>query len=137
MEPTLKEADLTGKIINAFYTVYDELGYGFLETVYTGAICIELTNRGVAFSREGPIDVFYKGIKVGHYKADIIVAERVVIEVKASRTTDDSDRRQLLNYLRATSLELGLMLHFGPKANFQRLIFENDRKRSLSVIARE
>jgi len=133
---TLTHGDLTGRIINAFYAVYDELGYGFLESVYRGALAYELRERGLALSVEEPVDVWYKGTKIGHYRADIVIERRIVIEVKAAKATDESDRRQLLNYLRATKLEVGLLLHFGPKAAFQRLVFENKRKTGIEAVVR-
>ena len=131
----LTDGDLTGKIINAFYAAYDELGYGFLESVYSAAMAYELERRGLKFTREASVDVYYRGFKVGHFRTDIVVEGRVLVEIKASRSIDESDRRQILNYLRATNLEVALLLHFGPKANFLRLIFENTRKRSLTVVS--
>lgn len=127
----LTDGDLTGRIINVFYRAYDELGYGFVEKVYANTLAIELACAGIAFEREVPVDVYYKGQKVGHYRADFVIERRIVLELKACRAVDDADRRQLLNYLRATSLELGLLLHFGPKPAFKRLIFENRRKHAL------
>jgi GxxExxY protein len=131
----LMHGDLTGRIIGGFYAVYDELGYGFLESVYRNALVYELLQRGLSASIETPVDVWYKGQRVGHYRADIIVAETVVIEAKASRAIDEADRKQLMNYLRATNLEVGLLLHFGPKAAFQRIVFENQRKRASNASA--
>jgi GxxExxY protein len=122
---------ITAAIIAAFYAVYDELGYGFLEATYCSALARELTKRGVPFARETMVNVYYKGDKVGLYRADFLVAGQVVLEIKSTEIVGDADRRQLLNYLRSTTLEVGLLLHFGPKASFKRVIFENDRKRSL------
>ena len=127
----LIEGDLTGKIINAFYQVYDGLGYGFLESVYRSALALELASQGLVSVREAVADVFYKGTKVGHFKADLIVEQRVVVEVKASKTIGEEDEKQVRNYLRATNLEVALLLHFGPKANFRRSVFENGRKITL------
>lgn len=124
----LKDAAVTGSIIGAFYAVYDALGYGFLESVYRAALAIEFGKRGLAFTREEPVEVFYDGQKAGVYRSDFIIESRVVVEVKASRAIGEADHKQLLNYLRATRLELGLMLHFGPNARFHRYIFENARK---------
>jgi GxxExxY protein len=129
----LKDADVTSAIISAFYAVYDGLGYGFLESVYCSALQIELENRGVAFRVQTPVDVYYRDKRVGYFKSDMIVAGKVVLEVKATKALDEADRRQLLNYLRSTNLEVGLLLHFGPKPQFQRFLFTNDRK-SLPVI---
>jgi len=127
----LLHAGITGRIINAFYPVYDELGYGFLENVYRGALEVELRRHNLVYRREIPIDVFYRGNRVGYYKADFLVEDKIIVEAKASRTLDDADRKQLLNNLRATRIEAGLLLHFGPKATFKRMVFENDRKRAL------
>ena len=121
----LLERRLTGAIITCFYRVYDELGFGFLESVYVRALLIELTARGIQAQREAVIDVFYRGVEVGHFRADLLVEGKVIVEVKASLLVTEADRKQLLNYLRGTSLELGLLLHFGQKASFQRFIYTN------------
>ena len=112
--------------------MYDELGYGFLEAVYASALAHEFSARSILFRREAHADVFYKAKKSGLYRADFIVADRIVVEVKATERICDADKRQVLNYLRATRLELGLLLHFGPKPGFKRMIFENSRKRSIA-----
>ena len=124
----LLERRLTGAIITSFYRVYDDLGFGFLESVYISALLIELTARGIRVQREAPIDVYYRGIEVGHFRADLLVEGKVIVEVKASLKVTEADRKQVLNYLRGTSLELGLLLHFGPKASFQRLIYTNQAR---------
>jgi len=127
----LTHENVTGRIIKGFYRVYDQLGYGFLEKAYGNALALELTALGLSFVREAPLEVFYKGCKVGHFRADFIVEKCVVVEVKASRCLVDADSRQLLNCLRAATLETGLVLHFGTKARFKRILFENRLKRSL------
>ena len=119
----LLERRLTGAIIASFYRVYDELGFGFLESVYVAALLVELTARGIRAQREALIDVYYRGVEVGHFRADLLVEGKVIVEIKASLAISEADRKQVLNYLRGTSLELGLLLHFGPKASFQRLIY--------------
>ena len=119
----LLERRLTGAIIASFYRVYDELGFGFLESVYVSALLVELTARGIRAQREALIDVYYRGVEVGHFRADLLVEGKVIVEIKASLAITEADRKQVLNYLRGTSLELGLLLHFGPKASFQRLIY--------------
>jgi GxxExxY protein len=128
----LLHGELTSAIIAAFYTVYDALGHGFLESVYRNAMLFELADRGMDARKEVAIDVFVKAREVGHFRADILVDHRVIVEVKATRTIDDADRKQLLNYLRATAVEVGLLLHFGPKADFRRFAFENATKRNLA-----
>lgn len=124
----LLESDLTDRIIGAFFHVYDVLGFGFLESVYTRALAYELKQRGVRVECEVLIDVWYGSQRVGRFKADMIVAERVLVENKASQQIVPADRKQLMNYLRATSIEVGLLLHFGPKAGFQRVAYSNRAK---------
>lgn len=118
----LLHGDITGEIIAAFYAVYNELGYGFLESVYVRALAIELFQRRMEVAREVPVTVFYKGVTVGSFRADLVVADRVIVEVTAGEQAADADRAQLLNYLRASSREVGLLLHFGPKAVLKRVI---------------
>jgi len=125
MEMLLLEGDLTGRIIRCFYRVYDALGYGFLESVYKQAMIIELANEGLSSVAEAAIDVWYQDRKVGHFRADILVEGRVIVEIKASELLPVDARKQLLNYLRCSKVEVGLLLHFGPKARFQRLIHSN------------
>lgn len=127
----LLEAQTTGEVIRLFYRVYDRLGFGFLESVYANALAHELAAAGVPFEREVPVDVWYDGVRMGYYRADFIVASRVVLELKATALLSDADGRQLLNCLRCTRLEVGLLLHFGPKAAFDRKFYTNDRKRDL------
>lgn len=119
---------ITGRTIRCFYGVYDHLGYGFLEKTYCNSLAYEFADAGLTFAREEPIDVFFKGRKVGHYRADFIIEGCVVIEAKASRSLTNEDWRQLLNCLRATKLDAGLLLHFGPRANFKRLAYANHLK---------
>ncbi len=109
-------------MIAAFYAVYNELGHGFQEPVYVRALAIELFQRRMAVSREVPVTVFYKGVTVGTYRADLIVADTVVVEVSAGEQQLDTDRSLLLNYLRASGKEVGLVLHFGVRAVLRRVI---------------
>lgn len=132
---TLFEEALTGKIIGAFFHVHNALGFGFLESVYKKALQRELSKRGLDARREVAVDVYYDDQIVGVFRADLIVESRVVLEVKASRKLDPTDTTQLLNYLRATDLELGLLLHFGPRASVKRLI-ETQRFKSQSAVRR-
>jgi GxxExxY protein len=129
--PALAHAEITSLIIAAFYAVYDELGFGFLEAVYCNALAFEFKQRGLSFTREAPIEVFYKGMKAGHYRADFLVEGLIVVEVKATALLTDAHRAQTLNCLRGSRTELALLLHFGPKAAFKRLFHENSRKRGL------
>ena len=118
----LLHGDITGEIIAAFYAVYNELGYGFVESVYVRAMAIELFQRRMNVAREVPVTVYYKGVTVGTYRADLVVADAVVVEVKAGEHPTDHDRPQLINYLRSSGKEVGLLLHFGPKAALKRVI---------------
>jgi GxxExxY protein len=128
MEHEYKHKEITEKIIKAFYTVYNALGYGFLEKVYVQALVIELQNQGLEVARNVAITVFYAGQAVGEYFADLVVADRVIVEVKAARTFAPEHEAQLLNYLKATPYEVGLLLNFGPKAEIKRMAYNNDRK---------
>src|SRR5215207_8095502 len=98
----LLHGDITGEIISAFYTVYNELGFGFLESVYVRALAIELFQRRMNVAREVPVTVYYKGVTVGTYRADLLVADTVVVEIKAGDQPSDHDRPQLINYLRSS-----------------------------------
>src|SRR5688572_1153431 len=118
----LLHGDITGEIISSFYAVYNELGYGFLEAVYVRALAIELFQRRMQVAREVPVTVHYKGVTVGTYRADLVVSDAVVVEVKAGDQVLDQDRPQLINYLRASNKEVGLLLYFGPKAILKRVI---------------
>ena len=118
----LLHGDITGEIISAFYAVYNELGYGFIESVYVRALAIELFQRRMNVARDVPVTVYYKGVTVGTYRADLLVSDMVVVEAKAGEQTSDYDRIQLLNFLRASGKEVGLLLHFGPKAILKRVI---------------
>jgi len=116
----LLERELTGEIIGAFYTCYNELGFGFLESVYRHALATELRSRNLRVIEEYPIGVYYRGVVAGWFRLDLVVNDRVVIEIKSASTLGPTDKRQLLNYLRATRLEVGLLLHFGPEPKFHR-----------------
>jgi GxxExxY protein len=126
---TMRHEELTSALIGAFYAVYNDLGYGFLEKVYEAALAIELGRRHMQFERQAPIDVYYQGQVVGSYLADILVNNRVIIELKAVRALEPEHDAQLLNYLNATRYEVGLLLNFGPQPQVKRKIFDNARKR--------
>ena len=127
----LLEAHITGPVIRLFFRVYDRLGYGFFESVYANALACELEEAGIAFEREVAIDVWYKGRRIGHYRADFLIDGRVVVELKTSEQINDANRKQLLNLLRCSRLEVGLLLHFGPSAQFERIVYTNGRKANL------
>ncbi len=121
--------EITGAIIKAFYTVYNALGYGFLEKVYENALVHELTKPGLQVRQQMPIKVTYDGQLVGEYFADLVVEGCVIVEIKAAEGLCPEHAAQLLNYLKATEIEIGLLLNFGPKPEFTRKIFTNDRKK--------
>jgi GxxExxY protein len=118
----LIEGQLTESVIGGFYEVYNALGYGFLEQVYMAALERELRMRGHTVGREVWVPVRYKGEVISRQRIDMVVDERLVIEAKSSQELHKSAPRQLHNYLRATRLEVGLLLHFGPEPAFYRLV---------------
>jgi len=124
----LLHEELTNAIIKTFYEVYNELGYGFLEKVYQNSLYLELKNKGYKVEAQKRIAVFYKGTEVGEYYADLIVEDSVILELKASDYIVKDFENQILNYLRGTDCEVGLLLNFGRKPEFRRKIFENHRK---------
>lgn len=123
----LKHKDITDAIIGAFYLVYNMLGYGFLEKVYRNALMHELRKRGFKVECEVPIKVYYDGVIVGDYYADLIVNDLVILEVKSVGAIFSEHEAQLTNYLKATGIEVGLILNFGPRPEFRRRIFETAR----------
>ncbi|MEK6570521.1 MAG: GxxExxY protein [Bacteroidota bacterium] len=128
MEPQLLHYQITDKIIKAFYTIYNTLGYGFLEKVYENALSLELRKLGLVVEGQAPIKAHYQGILVGEYFANLLVEGLVIIELKAAEGIAEEHEAQLLNYLKATEIEVGFLLNFGPKPQFQRKIFTNDQK---------
>jgi GxxExxY protein len=126
---SLKHSDLTEKLIGVFYDVYNELGYGFLESTYAQALSIALQEAGVSAVREFPVPVWFRNQKVGQYFADLMVEGVVLLELKAVRTLESAHEAQLLHYLRATEVEVGLLLNFGVRPQFRRLFFDNARKK--------
>ena len=119
----------TDLIINAFYKVYNRLGYGFLERVYHNSFIVELQKNGFDIKSEYPIKVTYEGVEVGDYFADIIVDNCLIIEVKATKMLQEEHEFQLINYLKATEMEVGLLFNFGRMPSFKRKLFTNDRKK--------
>lgn len=130
MTDNYKHSEVTGAIIKAFYNVYNKLGYGFLEKVYENALCIELRKAGLDCKTQCCIDVFYDNEKVGLYIADLIVNNCVIIEVKAASDICVEHEAQLTNYLRATEIEVGILLNFGKNASFKRKLFSAEFKSS-------
>ena len=125
----LKYGEITDVILNVFYKrVYGQLGYGFLEKVYENAMGLELQKCSLNVVAQRKIDVYYCGIVVGEYFADLVVDDKVIVELKAVSQISSQHEAQLLNYLRATEYEVGLLLNFGPKPTHRRRVFNNDRK---------
>lgn len=125
----LKHSVLTEKIIGVFYDVYNELGHGFLESTYAEAMLVALEQSGLKSEREVSIPVWFRGKKVGQYFADIMVNNIILLELKAARSIESAHEAQLLHYLRATDIEVGLLMNFGLRPQFRRLLFDNDRKK--------
>jgi len=130
MKTDLKHGLITDKILAVFYEVYNELGYGILESVYHRSLVLALKSVGLNVSSKVPIPVWFRGTRVGRFEADILVEGCVLLELKAARMLDSSHRAQLLNYLRATEIEVGLLLNFGEKPEFKRVIFDNLKKQT-------
>jgi len=130
----MKHKELTDRVLCCFYNVYNRLGYGFLEKVYENALIVELRKRGLASRAQCPITVHYDGYVVGEYIADILVDSKIMVEVKASKSLAPEHEAQLLNYLKATEIEVGLLLNFGPKPDVRRKVFDNDKKGSPSSV---
>ena len=122
-------SDITEKIIKAFYKVYNTLGYGFLERVYENALAHELEKAGLHIVQQKPIEVYYDDLLVGEYFADIFVENAVIVELKAVESLHEIHEAQLLNYLKATEAEVGLLLNFGPEPEFIRKVLTKSRKR--------
>jgi GxxExxY protein len=119
----INEAELTQKIIGCAYTVSNSLGSGFLEKVYENALAIELRKNKLSYQQQSPVKVRYDGIIVGEYVSDLVVESKVLIELKACKAIDDTHVAQCLNYLKATSLQLGLIINFGrSKIEIRRLV---------------
>jgi GxxExxY protein len=123
-----KHSQLTDKIIKVFFTVYNKLGYGFLEKVYENAMLIELRKAGLLAEPQVPIKVYYEQQEIGDYYADIIVNGLVILELKATQTIAAAHEAQLVNYLKATQIEVGLLLNFGLKPEMKRKVFLNEQK---------
>ena len=125
----LKHAELTERIIGIFYDVYNELGYGFLESVYEESLVIALRDGGVAVDRQVQLPVWFRERKVGDFRADLMVEGKILVELKSARSLDSTHEAQLLHYLKSTEIEIGLLLNFGTKPQFRRLLFDNERKK--------
>lgn len=123
MRRVILHKELTEKVIGCFYTVYDELGGGFLESVYEKALIIEFSKLGIEAEAQKAINVYYKKQLVGEFRADIIVENSVLVEIKAVSNLQPAHEAQLLNYLRATGIRVGLLVNFGDRISFRRKVF--------------
>ncbi|MFZ0731427.1 MAG: GxxExxY protein [Candidatus Sulfotelmatobacter sp.] len=128
-QSTLKYSELTERIIGIFYEVYNELGHGFLESTYSSAMAVAMTESGMKVEQEVPVPVWFHGQKVGQYFADLIVGRKIILELKAAKRLDSAHQAQLLHYLRATEFEVGILFNFGSRPQFRRLLFDNERKK--------
>jgi GxxExxY protein len=124
----LMHHELTEKRIGIFYSIYNELGHGFLESVYEQAFSVALAESGTFFQRQMAVPVWFHGQKIGDFRADLLIEEKVIVELKTGREIDPAWEKQLLNYLRATQIEVGMLFNFGPSAQFKRYVFANERK---------
>jgi GxxExxY protein len=120
---------LTNQVIGIFYKVYNELGHGFLESVYENALVVSFREAGLKIESQVPIPVWFHSEQIGDFRADVIVEKSLLLELKAARKIEPSHEAQVLNYLKATDVELALLLNFGLRPEFRRLLFDNERKR--------
>ncbi|MFI5311356.1 MAG: GxxExxY protein [Gemmatimonadales bacterium] len=129
----LVHGDLTREIIGAFFDAYNELGYGFVESVYQRALPLALAARGLHGEREVPLTVRFRGAVVGDYRTDLLVERKVIVESKVGDRILPVHELQLLNYLKATSITVGLVLNFGPRATFRRLLLTSSTAGSVVI----
>ena len=127
-EHGLKHKEVTERLIGIFFNIYNELGHGFLESVYEQAFSVVLAESNIFFERQIAIPVWFRRIQIGEFRADLLVERKFLIELKTGRDIDPASEKQLLNYLRATDVEVGLLLNFGPTAQFRRYVFDNEKK---------
>ena len=130
-----KHKDITDKIIGVFYEVYNELGHGFLESVYERSLEIALNSLGLKVCRQIQIPVWFRGKPVGDFTADMLIENCVLLELKAARSLDSSHQAQLLNYLHATGFELGLLVNFGqyPRLEHERIAKTQQKTRKIEI----
>lgn len=127
-ERGLKHRELTETLIGFFFNLYNELGHGFVESVYEQAFSVVLAENQIFFERQVALPVWFHGIEISQFRADLLVERKVLIELKTGRDIDLAWEKQLLNYLKATDVEVGLLFNFGPQAQFRRYAFEKARK---------
>jgi GxxExxY protein len=129
MSDKLLHKHITDKILRAVYNVYNALGLGFLEKVYENALAIEMRSMGLRVAQQQQLKVYYHGQEVGDYRADLVVEGLVLIELKVADAVHEIFMAQVMNYLKATEIEVGMVLNFGPEPKFKRVVWTNDRKR--------
>jgi GxxExxY protein len=127
----LKHSEITEQVIGAYYDVYNDLGYGFLERVYQNALYFELLERGLKVEAQKSIKVYRNGRLIGNYYADLLINGAVIVELKAVATLTEAHEKQLVNYLKATNMEVGLLINFGLEPKFERKTWSNERKKHL------
>jgi GxxExxY protein len=123
--------ELTDKILHAFFIVFNSLGFGFLEKVYENALVLELLKLGLVVEQQKNIRVYYDGVEVGDYYADLVIDNKVIVELKSVEKLREEHEAQLLNYLRSTTLEVGVLINFGKAPEIRRKVFTNDRKSNI------
>lgn len=128
MDDNFLHSDITSRIIKAYYTVFNKMGYGFLEKVYENALLVELRKAGLDCRAQVPIQVYYDQVEVGYYLADVVVNHKVIIKIKAAESLCEEHEVQLVNYLCATDIEVGILLNFGKQAEFKRKVFCQEYK---------
>lgn len=133
MSPLAHE-EITEKVIGIFYDVYNELGHGFLEAVYRESMVVALRQARLNVEKEVLLPVYFRGVTVGEYRADLVVENKVVVELKTARAIDSTHEAQTLHYLKSTDMEIALLFNFGIKAQFRRLIFSNENKKARTAI---
>lgn len=131
-----KHSTVTEQIIKAFYHVYNEMGHGFLEKVYENAMVIQLQKQGLVVRQQAPIKVYFDERIVGVYFADLLVDSKVIVEIKVAEALCEDHEAQLLHYLKATDIDVGLLLNFGPRPQVKRKIFEKARTGRFTADAR-
>lgn len=128
IDSSYKHSELTDLVIGVFYDVYNELGFGFLESVYRNSLRLALIQKGLTVDKEVSVSVFFRGHSVGDFHADLVVNGVLLLELKTAERIIPAHESQLLNYLRSTELEIGLILNFGPRPQVRRLLLDNSRK---------
>lgn len=125
----MKHAELTEKLIGVYYALYNELGHGFLESIYQRGYAFMLSDLGLSFVEQCPVRVTHRGRDLGEFRMDLVVEGIVLVELKAVKVLDAAHEKQVFNYLKATEIEVGLLFNFGPRPQVRRVLLDNDYKR--------